>query len=162
MKLIIQLLCVFLLTGCAGRPQPQPSLPQPIGKTIIYSLINDWEFKHEPQYQGINKAALEKFRDHYFVLSKAEIDDQADASRYVSTLQGAFGKPKYLLACFDPRHAISYESSSGHVEALICFECGSVEIYAGEPTKDEYFVKYVRPEIDAIYKKYGVKLPVEK
>ena len=96
-------------------------LPVPSTDTVtVYSLARSWELGPGKAYSDTNIEDLDDLDGQGYILSRVRLDKSLDIFDLLYPLQG--DDPPAI--CFEPRHAISYDSNRGRVTLYICFECG--------------------------------------
>ena len=75
--------------------------------------------------------------DDFGVLGKTLLDP-AEASRAIAAFRAAMkagaSPDRLVAACFDPRHAISIRAGGHRYDYLLCYACGSLEVFRdGKP-----------------------------
>ena len=138
-------------------------MPDAIGPATIYTIGSKSEIDNNSYYSDIESKDLSEFLDyHWKVIDEADLESTKDTQAYINHLNSGFGEPEAVMMCFDPRHAITYESKFGHVTALICFECGKVSVSIEGWNSYKYFVSWPQDEVNGIYNKYGVRVPFSR
>ena len=157
MKFLLILLSLILSSCTSNLKMPQ-GLPEPISEEIhIYTIATEIDFARN-YYKDINKEDLEQISGGY-LLSEGKI---SSSSGVVELVNSSFGHPELFTMCFMPRHRLVYQSKLGKVEVDICFACGKTEVTIDEWSRFFDHSKSIEDQINNIFSKAGLRLPVKE
>lgn len=130
-------------------PEAAQALADHPGPVILYSL--------EPT---IRPAPRHRSLDHFTILGKASLD-AAQAEEAIAAFRAAMnaGDDQVLVAaCFEPRHAISIRFNGHQFDYLLCYTCGSLEVFRDGKLVSDILASGSPSALNALLKAKGLRL----
>jgi hypothetical protein len=152
-------LAAVIVAGLAGR-STGGEIPAAVKAALakadswdLYSL--DPEQRKDPP-----KVAFHDWR----VLGKTTVTDADTRQRLLAALEkGARENDGTVAGCFNPRHGIRVKSGDKTIDLVICFECYSAAIYAGDEKTGSFLTtRSPQPELNKVLTAAKVPLPKDR
>jgi hypothetical protein len=95
------------------------------------------------------------------VLGKTAVKDADTRTTLLAALdKGARDNDGTVAACFNPRHGIRVKAGDRTIDLVICFECFSASVYAGEEKSGSFLTTgSPQPAFDKVLAEAKVPLP---
>ncbi len=97
------------------------------------------------------------------VLGKTTVKNADKGKSLLTALQKGIAENEGVAAaCFNPRHGVRATLEGKTVDLVICFECYSLQIFAGDARSSVLTTRSPQAAFDQVIKDAGVALPKKK
>ena len=163
MSMIVRSMLVFAFISIAGVACSQLQSHDYISpadansEVIIYSLAQGYELS-DSYYSHLNIEELDRL-DRYYIVDEMKIKKNA-ANQALDLVRDFVGSPDEKHMCFNPRHAIQYQSAGEQVLLLICFQCQKIYKVIKGDVDVIMMVGAERDKLDSLFMDSGLLLPI--
>ena len=159
LQMCAALTVLAILTGCAHAEKNK--LPDKVKEALDKAESFDL-YSLDPGRGKGDKVAEGGFHG-YKVLGKTTVKDADTRKKLVAALEKGIADNKGEVAgCFNPRHGISVTYNGNTYDLVICFECSSGNVYAGDKNEGNFLVTHSpQPTFNKVLTDAKVPLPKE-
>ncbi len=136
LQIYAALTVLAIVTGCASAENKLPDkVKEALDKAESFDL-----YSLDPMRGKGDKVPEGGFQG-YKVLGKTIVKDADTRKKLVAALEKGIAENKgEVAACFNPRHGIRVTHDGNTYDLVICFECLSATVYAGDKADSNFLV----------------------